>query len=54
MHLNTHDAPRDHVAPTHYDVIVIGGGPDGSRAAERLVAAGRNTLLVGKEGRSKP
>ena len=37
-----------------YDVIVIGGGPAGARAAERLAWSGKKTLLVDREGRTKP
>ena len=34
---------------THYDAIVIGGGPGGYLAAERLGHAGKKVLLVEKE-----
>ncbi|MBO6757538.1 MAG: geranylgeranyl diphosphate reductase [Roseibium sp.] len=39
---------------TSYDVVVIGGGPAGATAAERLALAGVKTLLVDREGRIKP
>jgi geranylgeranyl diphosphate/geranylgeranyl-bacteriochlorophyllide a reductase len=39
---------------TDYDVIVVGGGPAGAIAAERLAKSGRSVLLVDREGRVKP
>ncbi|MTI44871.1 geranylgeranyl reductase [Roseibium hamelinense] len=39
---------------TDFDVIVIGGGPAGATAAERLACSGTKVLLVDKEGRIKP
>jgi geranylgeranyl reductase len=40
--------------PALFDVAVIGGGPSGAIAAERLVAAGRSVLLVDPCNRIKP
>ncbi|MEO1328409.1 MAG: geranylgeranyl diphosphate reductase [Pseudomonadota bacterium] len=37
-----------------YDVVVIGGGPSGATAAERLAKAGRSVLLIDRAGRIKP
>jgi geranylgeranyl reductase len=37
-----------------YDVIVIGGGPSGSTAADDLAARGWNVLLLDRQGRTKP
>ncbi len=37
-----------------FDVIVVGGGPCGATAAERLAGQGVRTLLVDREGRIKP
>jgi len=39
-------APDGSVGPTHYDAIVIGGGPGGYLAAERLGHAGKSVLLA--------
>jgi geranylgeranyl diphosphate/geranylgeranyl-bacteriochlorophyllide a reductase len=39
---------------TDYDVIVVGGGPAGAIAAERLAKHGHTVLLVDREGRVKP
>ncbi|WP_250954439.1 geranylgeranyl diphosphate reductase [Rhizobium sp. CG5] len=40
--------------PMLFDVAVVGGGPCGAIAAERLVAAGRSVLLVDPGNRIKP
>lgn len=40
--------------PAMFDVAVIGGGPSGAMAAERLVACGRSVLLVDPGNRIKP
>lgn len=37
-----------------FDVIVVGGGPCGAIAAEKLAQQGVRTLLVDREGRIKP
>ena len=39
---------------THYDVIVIGGGPSGATAAQELASAGWRVLLLDRQGRTKP
>jgi geranylgeranyl diphosphate/geranylgeranyl-bacteriochlorophyllide a reductase len=38
----------------HYDVVVVGGGPSGATAAERLAKTGASVLLLDKAGRIKP
>lgn len=37
-----------------FDVVVVGGGPAGATAAERLAEAGRSVLLLDRAGRIKP
>ena len=37
-----------------FDVVVIGGGPAGSTAAERLASRGYSVLLLDRGGRVKP
>jgi geranylgeranyl reductase len=37
-----------------YDAVVIGGGPAGATAAEKLAAKGRRVMLLDKAGRIKP
>ncbi|MEM6863026.1 MAG: geranylgeranyl reductase family protein, partial [Myxococcota bacterium] len=37
-----------------YDAIVVGGGPAGATAAQRLVEAGHSVMLLDKAGRIKP
>ncbi|MDA0955262.1 MAG: FAD-dependent monooxygenase, partial [Proteobacteria bacterium] len=39
---------------TYYDVAVVGGGPSGATAAERLAKAGYSVLLLDRPGRIKP
>ncbi|MEM7289525.1 MAG: FAD-dependent oxidoreductase, partial [Pseudomonadota bacterium] len=37
-----------------YDVIVVGGGPSGSVAADDLAKQGMKVMLLDKDGRIKP
>lgn len=38
----------------NFDVVVVGGGPAGATAAERLAKEGRSVLLLDRAGRIKP
>ena len=38
----------------YFDVIVIGGGPSGSTAAQSLATQGWRVLLLDRQGRTKP
>jgi geranylgeranyl reductase len=38
----------------YFDVIVIGGGPSGSTAAQSLAAQGWSVMLLDRQGRTKP
>ena len=46
-----HDAATDIET---FDVVVVGGGPSGSTAAEALAAQGHSVLLLDRAGRVKP
>jgi geranylgeranyl reductase len=37
-----------------YDAVVVGGGPAGATAAQKIAAAGNSVLLIDKAGRIKP
>lgn len=37
-----------------FDVVVVGGGPSGATAAERLARAGRKVAMIDRDGRIKP
>ncbi|MEL7466280.1 MAG: geranylgeranyl diphosphate reductase [Pseudomonadota bacterium] len=37
-----------------YDVVVVGGGPSGATAAERLAHCGRKVAMIDRDGRIKP
>ncbi|MEO1613886.1 MAG: FAD-dependent oxidoreductase, partial [Pseudomonadota bacterium] len=37
-----------------YDVVVVGGGPSGATAAERLAHSGRKVAMIDRDGRIKP
>jgi geranylgeranyl reductase len=37
-----------------YDAVIVGGGPAGATAAQKLAAAGKTVLLLDKAGRIKP
>jgi geranylgeranyl reductase len=40
--------------PSHFDVVVVGGGPAGATAAHTLAVAGHRVALLDKPGRIKP
>ena len=40
--------------PAEHEVVVIGGGPSGATAADDLARAGRDVLLLDRDGRTKP
>ncbi|WP_249116986.1 geranylgeranyl diphosphate reductase [Ciceribacter sp. L1K23] len=46
--------PAEPMFPEMFDVAVIGGGPSGAIAAERLATVGRSVLLVDPGNRIKP
>jgi len=47
-------AAREDTWPERFDVAVVGGGPSGAMAAERLVQVGRTVLLIDPCNRIKP
>jgi len=40
--------------PETYDAVIVGGGPAGATAAEKLAKTGKSVLLLDKAGRIKP
>ncbi len=52
MNENTHSFQRD--SASHFDVIVVGGGPSGATAAHDLARQGKSVLLLDRAGRIKP
>ena len=52
--MNMHIAPNKAERKTDFDVIVVGGGPSGSIAAEHLAKQGYSVMLADREGRVKP
>ena len=45
---------RRMAAMEHVDAVVVGGGPAGATAAERLAKAGKTVVLLDRAGRIKP
>ncbi|MEM6491794.1 MAG: geranylgeranyl diphosphate reductase [Pseudomonadota bacterium] len=42
------------IAAEEADAVVVGGGPAGATAAERLAHAGRHVVMIDRDGRIKP